>query len=336
MAERRNANRNTDRRRARRNVKLAGRIALLGILLALLVILILLIRWNIGTKSGFDAEEIGTEYETEELDQVFYVTEEDLATSNAATDGQTHILFLGNELFSDGEAGHRIPDLIGEALREQEGADVFMHNASVPGSRIAPKSAEYNALYPYDLASFFYMAGYIARDDYTFLDRYAADSGDERALSAAETIREVVFEQLDAIVIGYDAIDYLNGAPVFNPDNDYDAMTYCGALKTGISVIRERYPHIRFVFLSPTYCYIYDEDGNLNSSDIVDIGNGDLTTYLIKAIDVCQADGITVIDNYSGTVDADNADTMLENNIHLTDAAREHVAEHFMRVVYER
>lgn len=317
-----------------RNVRLAGRIALLGILLSVLIILILLIRWNIGTRTGFDAEEVSTEYETEELDQVFYVAEEDLAAAPAATDDELHILFLGNELLSDGEEGRRIPDLIGEALKEQHGEEAFLHNAAVPGARIAPRSAEYNALYPYDLASFFYMAGYIARDDVSFLDRYAQDAGDDRARSAAQTMHEVVFENLDMIVIGYDAIDYLNGAPVFNPGNDYDPVTYCGALKTGISVIKERYPHIRFVFLFPTFCYIYDEDGNRGSSDMVDIGNGDLTTYLIKAIDVCQSEGVSIIDNYSGTVGEDNAGTMLEDNIHLTDAARKHIAAHVMRVIF--
>ena len=315
---------------------LAGRIILFAILAAVLLILFLLLRWNKGTKTGFDADNINTEYETEELDQVFYVTDEDLATVATAYDGELRILFLGNDMLSDGEAGKRIPDLIGTALAQHEGIEdeVKVFNAAVPATRVAPKTAEYNALYPYDLASFLYVAGYIARDDYAFLDRYATDSGDPVAREAVETLTNLAFEQLDMIVIGYDAIDYLMGTPVFNPGNDYDPVAYCGALKAGINVIHERYPHIRFVFLSPTYCYISDEDGDLNSSDIVDIGNGDLTTYLIKAIDVCQSEGVSIIDNYSGTVDADNADKMLTDNIHLTDKAREHIAAHFMRVIY--
>lgn len=318
----------------KRHLKLAIRIALLLILLAILLIIILLIRWNMGTRTGFDADEVSTEYETEELDQIFYVSEEDLADSTVATDGEEHILFLGNDLFADGEEGRRLPDLIGEAVKEQHGPKTFVYNAAVPGTQITPRSVEYNALYPQDLAGFFYMAGYIARDDYAFLDRYAADAQDAQALAAAETIKGIEFQHLDMIVIGYDASDYLNGSSVFNPGNDYDPVTYCGALKTGISVIHERYPHIRFVFLSPTFCYIYDADGNLESSDRADIGNGDLTTYLIKAIDVCQSEGVSIIDNYSGTVSEDNAEEMLTNNIHLTDAAREHVAAHFMRVIY--
>ena len=46
-------------------VRLAAGIAALGILIALLVILVLLLRWNKGTKSTFDADNIETAYETE-------------------------------------------------------------------------------------------------------------------------------------------------------------------------------------------------------------------------------------------------------------------------------
>ncbi|MBQ9512638.1 MAG: hypothetical protein IJR58_05550 [Lachnospiraceae bacterium] len=321
-------------RRTAHRTRLAGRLLLLGIMLAILIIVVMLLVWNRGRETGFDINEVSTEFDTEELDQVFYVPEEDLATSQAATDVKLNILFLGNDALSDGDENARIPDYVASYLKEHSDEEVHVSNAAVAGSRIAAKSAQYDAMYPYDLVSFFYTASYIASGDFSFMERYATDTGSATASSAAQVLKETDFSALDMIVVMYDATDYLNGTPVFNPGNAYDQITYCGALKSGIMAIKERYPHIRFVFMFPTFCYIEDADGNLGNSDIVDIGNGDLTTYLIKAIDVCQEEGVSIIDNYSGTVNEDNADEYLTDNVHLTDTARKHIAAHLLRVVF--
>ncbi len=309
-----------------------------GIVLAVLLIVIHLLIWNHGRSTSYDAENVGTDFDTEELDQVFFVDEENL--SGQDTDGELQVLFLGNEVLTDGKEGHRIPDLI-EAKLQQQVADnetVVVRNAAVAGSRIAPKAASFDAKYPYDLVSFFYTANYIVNNDFSFFERYGADLGSEEKAAveqAAAALRETDFTKLDMMVVMYDAEDYISGTPVFNPGNDYDAITYCGALRAGVAAIKEQYPQIRFVFMSPTFCFIEDGSGTLDSSDRVDIGNGDLTTYLIKAIDVCQAEGMSIIDNYSGTVSEENADTYLsDGKKRLTDVAREQIVAHFMRVLF--
>ncbi|ADL33287.1 hypothetical protein bpr_I0541 [Butyrivibrio proteoclasticus B316] len=51
-------------------------------------------------------------------------------------------------------------------------------------------------------------------------------------------------------------------------------------------------------------------------------------------IDVSGERGVTFIDDYYGTIHEDNSTEWLLDNIHVNAACNEHVAQHFVNVIY--
>lgn len=304
---------------------------ILPIIIVILVALIgiRLYIWNKGKAIDFDFSASAEGYDVEVQDFVIPLSADRAALQ--ADDGVTTILMLGNDPLSDDLSATGIPALI-----EHDTIDhVNVIAAPFPGSRVAAVNALYSTDYVDDVFNFYYLCSAISLGNFDALLNVADTHDDPIFAESARTIAELDYSKVDMIVVFYDAKDYFSGSPVWNDNNDGDIQTYCGSLKQGFDLLTEAYPHIRPVFLSLTYAS-YVENGRETSGEIMDFGNGTLSTYWLKSVDVTSSCGVSFIDNYYGSINENNYKELLADNIHLNVKGREKVADHFVTKILKQ
>ena len=134
---------------------------------------------------------------------------------------------------------------------------------------------------------------------------------------------------MDAIVLMYDASDYLDGLPMFNPEDATDITTFTGTTEAVIEYMQFFFPNVRIIVLSPTYAFALDDDGKYISSDMKRYGQDVLSTYAILQYASCVSRSVTFIDNIYNTFNEDNAKKYLSDHLHLNVKGRKKVAERF-------
>lgn len=77
-----------------------------------------------------------------------------------------------------------------------------------------------------------------------------------------EQLRMVDFSKVDILIIEHGTNDYNAGKQLDNKDDLYDVTTFGGALRYSLKLLKERYPKLRIVLLSPTYCALGENQAN--------------------------------------------------------------------------
>ncbi|TCL59305.1 hypothetical protein EDD76_10441 [Kineothrix alysoides] len=299
---------------------------LLGaILIIAAVAIIKLVIWNIGTRSDYDPNNLAEGYDIEALDTIIPLSETKL--QGRTDDGENTILCLGGNPLTDEMGQNGFTAL----LAQKTGATVY--NGGFPDSGIAAKHSAYTEGYPRDNFNLPYVAKSIASKDFTALTSAAAAEQDEKYAQSAEILASIDYNKIDTIVIMYDAIDYLEKVPSDNPNDPYELSAYTGGLRNAIETIQEAYPYIRIFVMSHTFAQCIDENGNYQNGGTVDLGNGALPHYLVKEVDVAISCGVSIIDNYYGTINEDNYRDYMTDYIHLNDAGRNALADRLAEVI---
>lgn len=284
-----------------------------------------LYRWNTGEKITFTKTDDMSQYETERLDNVFYLTSEDL--EGHVDDGVNTILCLGNDAFTY-NSGDK-----GLASRIAALTDSTVYNAAFPLSCVSLRTATYDSSYPMDLFSFYNVTQAMVSGDFSDMEAAAAAMDDSTYSQSVDVLQNIDMDSVDMIVIMYDAQDYLNQRAGRDFNDADNPITFMGAYHAGLTALREAFPYIRIVVMSHTLCYAYTSEGVV-SGDTYDFGNGALPTYLQHIIDTCEELGITFVDNYYGTVDESNSSELLVDTIHLSDDCVELIAVHFKELLF--
>ena len=115
----------------------------------------------------------------------------------------------------------------------------------------------------------------------------------------------------------YDGVSYNN------------IQTFAGNINAGIELIQKTYPHIRIIVMSPTYAYTLDENNNYLDSEL-NYKYLPLSSYAMILERVSYLSGVTFIDNFYGSVNANNAKQYLENHYQLNTEGRELIADRFI------
>ncbi|MCD7836984.1 MAG: SGNH/GDSL hydrolase family protein [Lachnospiraceae bacterium] len=300
---------------------------LLSIIIFVLAIFFKFKNWGIHIDQAELFKDGAGEYE-DNLDLILPLTD---ANGQIISNEISSIVFFGNAPFADDRASE---DGIVSMTAAQTGTEVY--NCSISGSYLSAQNYAFEAdTDPLDAYSFYWLVTLMttgANSDYfSRAEEVLGDDTPQEADEVYELLTTVDFNTVDAAVIMYDASDYLIGRYMYNDENYTDITCFTGSLEAGIELLKEYYPDMRIIVLSPTYAYAV-VDGKYVSSDIYSIGNLDvLSTYVIKECESASRQGVTFVDNLYGTVTEDNADEYLSDNLHLNPAGRSLVTE---RLIY--
>lgn len=290
-----------------------------------------LYKWNKGVPSDYDPNYITTDFDIEALDSIIPLAPDKL--EGHVDDGLTTILCLGNDPFSK-EKGQEngLAEMIAAGVPEPEKTTVY--NGSFTGSTISAAYANYNDGYWMDSFSLPYLAKAICSRDFTDTLHYAYYSYDPDFVPTVEMLEALDMNTVDIICIMYDAIDYIEKRPSDDPNDPYSIVAYTGALHTAIEEIQETYPFIRIVVMSHTFCFYVNEEGYFQNGDRTDLGNGTLSHYLQKALDVTGDCSVSLIDNFYGTINEDNYLDYMTDYIHFNDEGRKLLADRFIKCIF--
>lgn len=306
-------------------------ILLLLVLLTVIAIVIRFLNWGVRINIE-DFESDYTEEYSDTLDMFLDVVD---AEGNPIrdNDGITTIVCFGNAPFADDRSAK---DNLANMIAQRTGATVY--NCSVGASFLSSElPTPYFDKAPLDFFSFYWLTQVAAKADFKdFWNDASTAMGDSMPSEYQEvydTLKNLDFNTVDVVAVMYDASDYLAGRPMYRDDNSTDITCFTGNLEAGIELLRDNYPHIRFIVMSPAYAYAVDETGSYVSSDKYTYGWDVLSTYAIKEAQSCMDQGVTFIDHIYGTINEDNADQYLTDNLHLNAAGRRQVADRFIKAL---
>ena len=242
----------------------------------------------------------------------------------------SNIVVFGNAPFADDRDSS---DNLANLIAKETGATVY--NCSISGSYLAAQQLNFDAtLAPMDAYCLYWLvnlaAGVPLDGYYTGAAEALGDKTPQEADEVINTLKTLDFNTVDTVAIMYDATDYLMGNAMYSDDNPTDPTQFTGNLEASIEVLQHYYPHIRIIVMSPAYAYAVDEDGNYVSSDMYVYNNRDvLSTYVIKECYSANLHSVSFMDNLYGSINEDNADQYLIDNLHLNVEGRKLIARRF-------
>lgn len=290
----------------------------------LAIIIIVRKFWGFGrgiTKDEIDAIPVPDNPEITVYD-TFYKIED--TTGFPEDDGVTTIVCFGNAPFADDRDASDNPCRL---LAKETGAVVY--NCAISGSYMSTYNEVFSAMdYALDAFSFYHLAAAAVGNGGDTLSSALTAMGevDDDTKAAVELLQSIDFNTVDFIYIMYDGSDHLARRAIHNEGNMSDTRFFTGSMMSGIQLIRQAYPWIQVVVMSPAYAFDVAEDGSYVSSDSKEFGTGRLSSYFFYQYDACVYGEVTFIDNLYGGIREDNAADYLTDNVHLNAEGRKLVA----------
>lgn len=295
----------------------------LAVILALVLFCVIrIILWNNGSLSSRDPQRTDIEPESESAD--YFVAMDQSLLAGREDDG-LQILFLGDDLLTYGAPETGIPYLTAQAT------DAQIYNCAFPGSTMSSRNLIFDENYGNDVFSFARLAFCIRSNDYALIDYYKENatiynsSFDE----TIETLKNIDFNDIDIIFLCYGTYDYLNGHTTTDINNPSAVDAVTGALTAGIDAIHETYPHIRFVIMSPAYCFYDEGNGMLSSCYLRRVGltNETMGGYVAAINAICIELNVTFLDNFFGTpLTEETAQEYMDDATHVNARFRQFIA----------
>jgi len=308
------------------------------IFLILVIVLILglsaykLVKWNHGETIELDPTEDTSEFDVEVLDEIIPLAPSD--KEGHVYDDETTVLLLGN---GDLSLTRFEENGLDKCIADASGATIY--NGAFPFPTLATQNlAMIEKNYPDDIYSLSYLTDAICTGDFSEIDRvtqtYHADGGATK--EAVATLKNLDYDNLDVIVIMYDAMDYFRNRAIENPLDDEERCTIVGSLNYSIRRIHEKYPYIRIIVSSPYYVQGVREDGYIYDPDMEDHGNGTLSNYFYNILNTSTELSVSFLDNFYGTINQTNYEQYAyldieAGYINLTDEGRDKLAQ---RIAY--
>lgn len=127
-------------------------------------------------------------------------------------------------------------------------------------------------------------------------------------------LAEIDFGKVEILIIEHGTNDYNSGQPLENEENPYDETTFAGALRSSLKLLKETYPDLRIIVMSPLYCEL---QGRTAKCYEISYGGGILDEYVEKEREIAAEFGVEFLDAYHESgIWEDNADTYLMDDLH--------------------
>lgn len=238
---------------------------------------------------------------------------------------QAQVLFLGDSLVGQYRDETSIPALVAALL------DETVANGAFGGTAMSQQNRDYRDAYYWDGLSFAQLSRAIAAQD--FGQQQTIRTKDYVTMHFGEIVDEL--DELDltsvqTVIISYGMNDYTTGSPIANPENPEDPYTMEGAMRLGIRYLRQSYPQLRIIFISPTYCWFVNSQGTTNDTcETSDFGGGRMEDYVEAQRRVARECGVEFVDLYHEYYPHEEyGDWQLytHDGIHPNEAGREKIA----------
>ncbi len=204
------------------------------------------------------------------------------------------MLFLGDSIIGRVRNAANITDMLEESL------GISIYNGALGGSMMARQKGADRAA---DMSSSLSMAGLteaMVAEDFSVqmacVGDYAARYlSKEDFLDTVRGLSEVELDKLEYIVIEHGVNDYASGVPLDNHEDSMDPYTFGGALRTALTLLREKCPHAKIIICTPVYCWFPNLGQDCARADF---GYGILEDYVNLELQIAREYGVDVIDNY--------------------------------------
>lgn len=293
------------------------------LLIILLIIGVRLYNWNNSSKQLDNTEDTSGKFDRETLDNLVPYTYD--AEPKAPED--MVIACFGNAPFAD-NIGQE--DNLANIIAEKTGATVY--NFAFPDSYLSSTSYFVEGA-SNDLFSLYWLTTVFAVDNDVIVKNYLESAPDTPIQTKAtlSLLQNLDFNTVDVIAIMYDGSDYLAGRGMYNSDDSTNIAHFGGALEASIQLIKEEFPHIHIIVMSPPYAYALNEDGSYADSTITTFGEeGPLASYVQYESNVCYKMFASFVDTFYGSLSELDTDITLKDHIHLTSEGRQRAADEFM------
>lgn len=291
-----------------------------------------LVTWNKGITLNFDKNEDTSEFDVEILDEILPLASD--GASGHTYDDETTILLLGN-----GTLAFTRFDENGFAQRIANAVGATVYNGAFPYVTLATQNlAMIEQNYPGDIYSLSYLADAACTGDFSELDRiteiYYQDGNFTQ--DALRVLKSVDYDNLDVIIIMYDAQDYFKERAIENPKDSEERSTYMGSLRYAVNRFKEAFPYTRIIVSSMYYTTGTGSEGETYDPDLVDKGHGTISNYIYTQLQTCADLSVTFLDNFYGTINQNNHAEYIDyeagaDYIKLNDAGMQALAD---RIAY--
>lgn len=131
-----------------------------------------------------------------------------------------------------------------------------------------------------------------------------------------DCLSNVDFSQVKLLVIEHGSNDYNAGIAVDNPEDKYDVTTFGGALRKTLKLLREAYPDMRILLVSPIYCALGENNDNKCYETRYGSG-GFLQEYVSLEKEIAAEFGVEWLDAYHESgIWEENANQYLADYLH--------------------
>lgn len=304
--------------------KLNFHVIFIGLILIVAVTIgVRLHSWNTNTHKLGDIEDTG-EFDRETLDNLVPYTYD----AEPKDPEDMVIACFGNAPFAD---NYGLKDNLSNIIAEKTGATVY--NFAFPDSYLSCKTYDAITGASNDLFSLYWLTTIFTLDNDVIVDNYlnAAPNTPIETRATLSLLQNLDFNTVDVIAIMYDGSDYLDERGMYNSDDSTNITHFGGALEASLELIREKFPHIQVIVMSPPYAYALNADGTYADSTITTFGDeGPLASYVQYESNVCYKMFASFVDTFYGSLSELDAEETLTDNIHLSSVGRQRAAEEFM------
>lgn len=140
------------------------------------------------------------------------------------------------------------------------------------------------------------------------------------------------FSQTDYFIVEYGTNDFFRAVRQSDPESDYNLKTYAGALRYGVSNLRDLAPDATIILCSPCYAQFYHDGFMVGDGNVTNPGNGTLFDYKGTCNYIANEMQVEFFNAYQDLgIDSYTAEEYLEDGVHLTEAGRKLYADALAR-----
>lgn len=265
--------------------------------------------------------EVVPEIEISEPEQEQVITEEDQISPKG---NSLQIVFLGDSIFDNNRDGTGIPYLTAKQCE----ADVY--NLAIAGTCASIEIDEEQ--YENEKWTSRSLAGVVK----AIKGDISTDIFEGTRTKEILDSEEIDFRDTDYFIIEYGVNDFFKATPLDGESGYCDVKTYVGALRYGVTNLKEYANDATIILCGPCYAQFFGGNGYLGDGNTLNTGYGTLFDYKGKCQYVANEQQIHFFDAYMDLgINGYSAEEYLEDGVHLTAAGRQLYADALAEKILE-